>query len=133
MFQRNDRIWRIGLSCKSSCVASNQVIKQTRWYNKIILIQFHGTFHGLKSKSCSSTSEYWGLTASRKKLCKTISTNKEVLQLIFPNCLQICKYIVFKLIIKIFCKYSNILGSKLGLHHIFNLHGTLKNKKYSKT
>ena len=95
------------------------MIKQTRWYNKIILIQLHGTFHGLKSKSCSSTSEYWGLTATKKKYCKTISTYKAVLQLNFPNCLQICKYIVFKLIIKMFCKYSNILGSNLSFHHIF--------------
>ena len=34
MFQRNNRIWC--LVCKSSSVASNQVIQQTRWYNKRI-------------------------------------------------------------------------------------------------
>ena len=37
MFLRNNRIWRRGLFCKSSRVASNQVIKRTRWYHKRIL------------------------------------------------------------------------------------------------
>ena len=37
MFRRNNRIWRKGLVCKSSSFASNQVIKQTMWYNKRIL------------------------------------------------------------------------------------------------
>ena len=37
MFQRNKWIWRTGLFWKSSSVASNQVIEQTRWYNKGIL------------------------------------------------------------------------------------------------
>ena len=39
MFRTNNRIWRKGLVCKSSSVASNQVIWQTRWYNKRILIK----------------------------------------------------------------------------------------------
>ena len=39
MFQRNNIIWRKGLVCKSSRVASNQVIQRNRWYNKRILIK----------------------------------------------------------------------------------------------
>ena len=39
MFWRDNRIWRKGLICKSSSIASNQVIQQTRWYNKRILIK----------------------------------------------------------------------------------------------
>ena len=37
MFWRNNRIWRKGLVSKSSSVMSNQVLQQTRWYNKRIL------------------------------------------------------------------------------------------------
>ena len=37
MFWRNNRIWRKDLVCKSSRVASNQMIQRTRWYNKRIL------------------------------------------------------------------------------------------------
>ena len=37
MFQRNNRVLRKDLVCKSPTVASNQVIHQTRWYNKRIL------------------------------------------------------------------------------------------------
>ena len=37
MSRRNNTILRKGLVCKSSTVASNQVIQQTTWYNKRIL------------------------------------------------------------------------------------------------
>ena len=46
LFLRNDRIWKIGLVCKTASFVSHQ----TRW-NKTIFtktIQFHGTFHELK-------------------------------------------------------------------------------------
>ena len=50
MFRRNNSIWRKALVSKSSSVASNQVILQTKWYKRILrkTFQFHGTFHGLK-------------------------------------------------------------------------------------
>ena len=37
MFRRNNRIWLKYLVCKSSSVASNQVIQQTSWHSKRIL------------------------------------------------------------------------------------------------
>ena len=39
MFRRKYRILFKGLKCKSSNVASNQMIYQTRWYNKRIFIK----------------------------------------------------------------------------------------------
>ena len=39
MFRRKYRILRKGLICKSSSVASNQMIYETRWYNKRIFIK----------------------------------------------------------------------------------------------